>query len=81
MTNYQQVIQETIHNMAKEKNVEITEHSNLFELGILDSLNMIMIIAQLENELSIHLNAEELEAENFESIASICKMIEEHIES
>ncbi|MNB92124.1 D-alanine--poly(phosphoribitol) ligase subunit 2 [compost metagenome] len=68
-------IKEIIYQMASEKNIAITDTSNLYKVGIMDSLNIIVLLSQLQSELSVNILEESLIPENFESVNSICNMV------
>lgn len=79
MKDVYEVIRETIYKMASDKDMHITDTSNLYDEGIMDSLNTIILISQLENELNVSLPEEAFVPENFESIESICRIVKEVI--
>lgn len=68
-------IRELIYQMAEEKNNVISDSSNLYNEGVMDSFNIITIISQLQSELSVDLPEEALIPENFESVNAICNMV------
>lgn len=76
MENVNEAVKSIIYRMAQEKEAIITEDSNLFDEGIMDSLNILSLISILEEELSVKLTEEVMIVENFENIVSICKMIQ-----
>ena len=62
---------------AKIERSDITpEMSNLLSGGIIDSLDIMALVAEIEKTYKKPLSAEFIEAENFESFASIKAMIE-----
>ncbi|AIQ15149.1 acyl carrier protein [Paenibacillus durus] len=67
-------IKESIYQMASEKNIVITDTSNLYNEGIMDSLNIIVLLTRLQSELSVNIPEEALVPENFESVNSIINM-------
>jgi len=48
---------------------------DLFETGALDSLAFVKLLVELEKEFGIHVSLEDLELNNFRSIAKIAKFI------
>ena len=60
-----------------EDSVEISEDTNLLELG-LNSLNAIEMIVYLEDEFEIEIGDEELILENLSSIKKICDMLKRY---
>lgn len=51
------------------------QNVNFIENGLLDSLDIISLIAELESNFKICINSEDILPENFESIDAICKLI------
>lgn len=49
--------------------------TDLFETGVLDSLAFVEVLAHLEGEFGVRVSVEELEIENFRSIARIADFI------
>lgn len=54
---------------------------NLIESGLLDSVGLLDVIAEIEEEFSIEIPAEKMTGENFASISDIEKLILEILES
>ena len=50
--------------------------TDLFDTGVLDSLAFVELLVQLEREFGVTTSVDDLEAENFRSIASIAAFIE-----
>ena len=50
--------------------------TDLFETGVLDSLAFVELLVQLEREFGVTTSVDDLEAENFRSIACIAAFIE-----
>ena len=62
---------------AKIERSDITpEMSNLLSGGIIDSLDIMALVAEIEKSYKKPLSAEFIEAENFESFEAIKKMIQ-----
>ena len=62
---------------AKIERSDITpEMSNLLSGGIIDSLDIMALVAEIEKTYKKPLSAEFIEAENFESFEAIKKMIQ-----
>lgn len=68
-------ISEYICSIASKKGVDIDQDTDLFETGILDSLQIIMFLTFLQDEFGIDFSNNELSFENFKSINTICKWI------
>ncbi len=49
---------------------------NLLELGVLDSFDIVSLVAGIQEEFSLRIPAWELTAENFSSAGTILAMIE-----
>jgi acyl carrier protein len=75
MVDIHESIREVIYRMASEKNIVITETANLYNSGIMDSLNIIVLLSELQTKFSIEMTDDVLDPGNFESIDSICQMI------
>lgn len=52
------------------------EDNQLITDGILDSLDIMNLIIELENEFNIEIDPEDVLSENFESVAAIIALIE-----
>ena len=50
-------------------------HTDLFEAGVLDSLSFVELLLQLENEFALKISLDDLELDNFRSIARIAAFI------
>lgn len=64
-------IQNYLIDIAKKKNVEIDEDTDLYETGILDSMEMIMLLVYIDEKLGIKISIENLKADNFNTINAI----------
>jgi len=63
--------------MAKYFDVtKITEETNIFESGFVNSLFAMQLVTFLEKEFDILIDNEELDLENFKNINAIVKLIE-----
>ncbi|MEH1813035.1 MAG: acyl carrier protein [Nostoc sp.] len=54
---------------------DLSESSNLFSMG-LDSVNAMSLILKLQNSFTIKFAVNEINAENFQSVATIVKLID-----
>lgn len=60
-----------------ERNLErLSDDEPLVDSGIIDSLGVLKIMAFLDEEFSIDLSAGQIRLQNFNSIASICTLVE-----
>jgi acyl carrier protein len=55
--------------------IDHEELTDYIEEGLLDSLDIIYLVAELEKKLGISINGEEILAENFRNLKSIQKLI------
>ncbi len=61
--------------------VDFTKEKNLVEDGLLDSLDIVQIIAQIEKAFGVKLSADDIDPDNFESAQSIWSMISKYRKS
>jgi acyl carrier protein len=60
-----------------ERNLEqLGDEEPLVDSGIVDSLGVLKIMAFLDEEFGIDLSAEQIKLENFNSVTSICSLID-----
>ncbi len=55
--------------------VDFLEVEDLYEEGILDSLDMVRLVTEVNREFDISIPAEELRPENFQNVKSIFALI------
>lgn len=65
---------EILRNLKPD--VEFNENTELIKNKVFDSLGMISLVAEISDEFDIEITADEIVPENFETVKSICKMIE-----
>lgn len=53
----------------------LNENTKLFDEHILDSLSMIALISELEEEFDVEISARDIVPENFETANAICELI------
>jgi len=53
--------------------------TDLFDTGVLDSLAFVELLVQLEQQFGVTTSVDDLEADNFRSIASIADFIESRV--
>ncbi|MEH2355883.1 acyl carrier protein [Nostoc sp.] len=79
MKNIDLIKQETTNvvlNVLPSLNSEdLSESSNLFSMG-LDSVNAMSLILKLQNNFGIKFAVNEINAENFQSVETIVKLID-----
>ena len=59
-----------------DKLIDIND--NLFELGVIDSFGLIKLVLFIEHELSVNIDLEDLDENNFSSIDKISQHILKH---
>lgn len=74
--NIKKEISEYIYKFANIKSIEVTEETDLFDVGLLDSLGIIMLLTYLNESLNINISLEDLKIENFKTISSIIDLVE-----
>lgn len=57
---------------------DVRDDESLVDAGILDSLGILKLVSFLDEELGIDLPLEKFTLEDFSSINSICKLVDEH---
>lgn len=61
---------------ATEMNLTVpSDDTDLFETGIVDSLSFVTLLAQLEEEFGLTTSLDDLEFDNFRTIARIAEFI------
>lgn len=72
---------EELRNLLKEKypNIDFNSEKNLVSDGILDSIEVVSIIAEIEELFDIEISMEYIQPMYFESIESMWGMVEEII--
>lgn len=80
MKNIDVIKQETksviINVLPNIKSEDLSDSSNLFSMG-LDSINAMTLVLKLQNSFDIKFAANDINAENFQSIATLVKLIHE----
>ena len=70
------VYQKLTELFAKKLNLEVSSvDTDLVETGLLDSLALIELLAQLEETFGVSVSTDDLELENFRSIASMAGFV------
>ena len=61
---------------ADRLNVQVPSlETDLIDTGLVDSLTFVEFLAQLEQEFDVHVSLEDLEIDNFRTIASIARFV------
>jgi len=73
-------LQQQVAALFLEKlNLDVASvETDLIEAGLLDSLALVELLAQLEESFNISISTDDLEIENFRSLDSIAKFIAFH---
>lgn len=68
--------------VLKEFDEEIIDFQgdNLFDEGLMDSLTVTMLVANLENEFCVEINASDVTEENFKTVDTIVNLLEKYNE-
>jgi acyl carrier protein len=76
MIEHHGVYQKLTELFAKKLNLEVSSvDTDLVETGLLDSLALIELLAQLEETFGVSVSTDDLELENFRSIASVAGFV------
>jgi acyl carrier protein len=65
--------------LARSKNIR--DDDRLLELGIIDSMGVLDLVAFLEGEFGISMTDEELTQENFQTISRLAALVQEKVSS
>jgi len=58
-------------------NIELKEDTDLLESGVIDSMDLIELVAFLEKKYDLNLDAKQMIADNFRTVNSIVRLIKE----
>jgi acyl carrier protein len=76
MIEHHGIRQKLTELFAKKLNLEVSSvDTDLVETGLLDSLALIELLAQLEETFGVSVSTDDLELENFRSIARIAGFV------
>ena len=76
MIEHHGVHQKLTELFARKLNLEVSSvETDLVGTGLLDSLALVELLAQLEETFGVSISTDELELENFRSIASIAGFV------
>lgn len=79
MTGYNGIHQELIELFARKLNLEAPSiDADLVGTGLLDSLALVELLALLEETFGVSISTDDLELENFRSIATIAEFVMRH---
>jgi len=78
MIEHNGVHQKLTELFAKKLNLEVASiDTDLVGTGLLDSLALVELLAQLEETFGVTISIDDLELENFRSIASIARFVDQ----
>lgn len=60
-----------INKVAADKGIVVDETTNLYDSGIMDSMEIILFLSYLDEKLNIKIYLSDLDFENFKSLQSI----------
>ena len=72
-------MKEKVLKILQDVNESIVDGANLIDEGIVDSFEVVNIVMELEEAFDIEIDAEDVVAENFETVDSITAMVEKYI--
>ena len=74
-------MEEKIIKILREINSDIPEDItvNILNTGIIDSFDVVNIVAELESCFAIEIDAEEIIPENFETVRAIINLVKKYI--
>jgi acyl carrier protein len=76
MNGYNGTQQKLSELFARKLNLEVPSvETDLIGTGLLDSLALVELMAQLEETFGVSISADDLELDNFRSIASIARFV------
>ena len=62
--------------MLERVHIEVpSADTDLMELGLLDSLTLVELMSSLEEEFGIHISFDEIELDNFRSVARMAEFV------
>lgn len=76
MTDTLALQQQVVALFAEKLNLDVASaETDLIETGLLDSLALVELLAQLEESFDVSISTDDLELENFRSITSIATFV------
>lgn len=75
------VIKEYLVSEGEKKDLSLTDETNLFDSGALDSLAIVKLVSFLEEKFSCTLDFEELNEETLACVNSIALLLQKKISS
>ena len=79
MADPETVANEVAEIFSQGLHIEVPSHDfDLFTTGILDSLQLVELVFQLEEQFGVHISLAEVDLQNFRSIDSIALLLVQH---
>ena len=69
-------MKEKVLNILKEVNSNIVDGIDLISSGVIDSFEVVNIVMELEEAFDIEIDAEQVVAENFQTVDKIVALLE-----
>jgi acyl carrier protein len=80
MIEHHEVHQKLTELFAKKLNLDVSSvDTDLVETGLLDSLTLVELLTQLKETFGVSISTDDLELENFRSIASIAGFVDQRM--
>jgi acyl carrier protein len=80
MIEHNGIHQKLTELFAKKLNLKVSSvDTDLVETGLLDSLALVELLAQLDETFGVSISTDDLELENFRSIASIAGLVDQRM--
>jgi len=80
MIEHHGIHQKLTELFAKKLNLDVSSvDTDLVETGLLDSLTLVELLTQLEETFGVSVSTDDLELENFRSIASIAGFVDQRM--
>jgi len=68
-----EILREILTGLHPE--VDFDRERQLIDRGILDSFDIVTIVAEVDSEFAVTIPAEELTPENFNSLEALCRLV------
>ena len=72
-------MKEKVLNILQSVNESIIDGANLINEGIVDSFEVVNIVMELEEAFDIEIDAEDVVAENFETVDAIVALVGKYV--
>ncbi len=65
-----------IEEFVPDDDIDVEDDTNLLEEEVVDSLGIFTLVSFIESAFNVSVDAEEVNLDNFETLASITKLVE-----